>query len=187
MFVDGRQLPDGTVIETDLAIIGAGAAGISIARELAGSGISVALIESGGFEFDAGTQDLYEGEIAGVDYPLTSSRLRYFGGTTNHWGGWCRPFEPIDFEERDWVPYSGWPVTRAELDPFYERAREVLQIRSPPSTTPPPGRRAAGRCRSRATRSKPASSSTARPPAWERSTARTSSARRTSPAISIPT
>jgi len=131
MFIDGRKVPEGTVVETGLAIIGAGAAGIAIARELAGSGISVTLIESGGFDFDPETQDLYEGESVGVDYPLTSSRLRYFGGTTNHWGGWCRPFEPIDFEERDWVPYSGWPITRAELDPFYERAREVCQIRSP--------------------------------------------------------
>ncbi|MEQ8268760.1 MAG: GMC family oxidoreductase [Parvibaculum sp.] len=130
MFIDGRSLPEGTVVETDLAIIGAGAAGITIARELAGSGISVTLLESGGFEFDAETQDLYEGEMGGVDYPLTSSRLRYFGGSTNHWGGWCRPLEPIDFEARDWVPHSGWPVTRAELDPFYERAREVCQIRS---------------------------------------------------------
>lgn len=130
MFIDGRSVPEGTVVETDLAIIGAGAAGITIARELAGSGISVTLLESGGFEFDAETQDLYEGEMGGVDYPLTSSRLRYFGGSTNHWGGWCRPLEPLDFEARDWVPHSGWPVTRAELDPFYERAREVCQIRS---------------------------------------------------------
>ena len=130
MFIDGRQVEDGSIIETDLAIIGAGAAGIAIARELAGTDVSVALIESGGFEFDAATQDLYEGEMGGVDYPLTSSRLRYFGGTTNHWGGWTRPFEPIDFEERDWVPYSGWPMTRADLDPYYDRAREICQIRS---------------------------------------------------------
>tara|TARA_R110002110_G_scaffold239506_5_gene455467 strand:- start:3066 stop:4661 length:1596 start_codon:yes stop_codon:yes gene_type:complete len=130
MFIDGRKVDNGTVIETDLAIIGAGAAGITIARELAGSGISVALIESGGFDFDAATQDLYEGESVGVDYPLTSSRLRYFGGSTNHWGGWCRPLEPIDFEKRDWVPYSGWPVTREELNPFYDRARDICQIKS---------------------------------------------------------
>ncbi|MBX3497420.1 MAG: GMC family oxidoreductase [Parvibaculum sp.] len=130
MFIDGQSVPDGATIETDLAIVGAGAAGISIARELAGSGISVALIESGGFEFDADTQDLYEGEMAGVEYPLTSSRLRYFGGTTNHWGGWTRPLEPIDFEERDWVPHSGWPITRAILDPYYERAADVCQLRS---------------------------------------------------------
>ncbi len=130
MFIDGRKVPQGTVVETDLAIIGAGAAGIAIAREMIGAGLKVALIESGGFDFDPETQDLYEGEIAGADYPLTSSRLRYFGGSTNHWGGWCRPFEPLDFEARDWVPYSGWPITRAELDPFYIRACEVCQIRS---------------------------------------------------------
>lgn len=130
MFIDGRSVPEGTVVETDLAIIGAGPAGISIARELAGSGISVTLLESGGFEFDADTQDLYEGEMDGVDYPLTSSRLRYFGGSTNHWGGWCRPLEPLDFEVRDWVENSGWPITRQTLDPYYDRAREVCEIRS---------------------------------------------------------
>ncbi|MEP2830811.1 MULTISPECIES: GMC family oxidoreductase [Alphaproteobacteria] len=130
MFIDGRKVPEGTVVETDLAIIGGGAAGITIAREMIGQGLSVTLIESGGFEFEPETQDLYEGESVGVGYPLTSSRLRYFGGSTNHWGGWCRPLEPIDFEKRDWVPYSGWPVTRADLDPFYVRACEVCQINS---------------------------------------------------------
>ena len=130
MFIDGRKVPDGTVVETDLAIIGGGAAGITIAREMIGAGFNVTLIESGGFEFDPETQDLYEGESVGVDYPLTSSRLRYFGGSTNHWGGWCRPLEPIDFEKRDWVPYSGWPLTREELDPFYVRACKVCEINS---------------------------------------------------------
>ena len=37
--------------------------------------------------------------------------LRYFGGTTNHWGGWCAPPDPIDFEERDSMPHSGWPFS----------------------------------------------------------------------------
>lgn len=130
MFIDGRKVPDGTVVETDLAIIGGGAAGITIAREMIGQGFKVVLLESGGFEFDPETQDLYEGESVGVEYPLTSSRLRYFGGSTNHWGGWCRPLEPLDFEKRDWVPYSGWPVTREELDPFYVRACQVCEINS---------------------------------------------------------
>ncbi|MFZ3032539.1 MAG: GMC family oxidoreductase, partial [Parvibaculum sp.] len=87
MFIDGRQVPDGTIIETDLAIIGAGAAGITIARELIGSDISIALIESGGLDFEPETQELYEGESVGVPYTLDTSRLRYFGGSTNHWGG----------------------------------------------------------------------------------------------------
>ncbi|MDR3499330.1 MAG: GMC family oxidoreductase [Parvibaculum sp.] len=128
MFIDGRKVPEGTVIETDIAIIGAGAAGITIARALKGSDASVALIESGGLDFEPDTQELYNGESIGVPYTLDTSRLRYFGGSTNHWGGWCRPFEPIDFEQRDWVPYSGWPITRADLDPYYIRANDVAHV-----------------------------------------------------------
>lgn len=128
MFIDGRQVPDGTAIETDIAIIGAGAAGISIARALAGTDAAITLIESGGLDFEPDTQALYEGETVGVPYALDTSRLRYFGGSTNHWGGWCRPFEPIDFEQRDWVPHSGWPITRADLDPWYLKANEIAQI-----------------------------------------------------------
>lgn len=130
MFIDGRNVPDGTIIKTDLAIIGAGAAGITIAHELSGSGISITLIESGGFDFDDEVQNLYNGESVGVPYPIDTSRLRYFGGSTNHWGGWCRPLDEIDFEARDWVPHSGWPITRKQLDPFYARATDVCQLGS---------------------------------------------------------
>ena len=45
-----------------------------------------------------------------------------------HWGGWCRPLEPIDFEQRAWVPYSGWPITRATLEPYYPLAQEFCQL-----------------------------------------------------------
>jgi choline dehydrogenase-like flavoprotein len=128
MFIDGRQVLAGTIIDTDIAIIGAGAAGITLARELIGAGPRVALIESGGFDLDADTQALYEGEASGVDYPLDAARLRYFGGSTNHWGGFCRPLAEIDFEKRDWVPHSGWPMTRRDLDPYYTRAQQVAQL-----------------------------------------------------------
>jgi choline dehydrogenase-like flavoprotein len=125
---DGRGLPPDTLVEADVAIIGAGAAGITIARELAGTSVNVCLLESGNFDFDPETQSLYKGEIAGRWYfPLDASRLRYFGGSTNHWGGWCRPLAPIDFEARDWLPYSGWPITREELDPYYERAQPITE------------------------------------------------------------
>lgn len=130
MLIDGRQLEDNTLLKADIAIIGAGAAGITLARELINSGKEVLLIESGGLEFEQSTQDLYEGSSTGVPYSLTNSRLRYFGGSTNHWGGWCRPLTEIDFEKRDWVEHSGWPITRADLEPFYARAVEVCQIYS---------------------------------------------------------
>jgi choline dehydrogenase-like flavoprotein len=115
-------------LEADLCIIGGGAAGITIAREFIGTKHQVILLESGGFEFDAATQDFYQGESVGRDYNLETSRLRYWGGTTNHWSGWCRPLSNADFQERPWFPNSGWPLRLEELTPFYQRAGRVLQL-----------------------------------------------------------
>lgn len=128
MLIDARDLEDGRLLEADLAIIGGGPAGISIARALAGERLRVCLIESGGLAPEPDTQALYQGENAGIDYPLAGSRLRYLGGTSGHWGGYCRPLDPIDFEARDWVPHSGWPFGREALDPYYEVASEAVQV-----------------------------------------------------------
>lgn len=129
MHVDARNLPNQSVIEGDLCIIGAGAAGISLALEWINTPYKVILLEGGGFEYDDNVQDLYAGKTTGQRYyPLKSARLHYFGGTTNHWAGWCSTFDPIDFKKRDWVPHSGWPITRADLDPFYARAQKYLDL-----------------------------------------------------------
>ena len=118
MFVDARSVPAGTRIETDVCIVGAGAAGITLAREFLNAGFRVAVLESGGLDYDQDTQDLYEGLETGQPYlDLTTCRLRFFGGTTNHWGGSCLPFDPIDFETRDGLPHRGWPFDRAHLNP----------------------------------------------------------------------
>lgn len=131
MFADARRLPRGGVLETDLCIVGAGAAGITLARSFIDTPVQVVLLESGGFEPDDRTQALYKGRSIGLPYfPLESARVRYFGGSTNHWGAHCRPFEALDFEPRDWVPFSGWPIRKPDLDPYYRRAREVLSLRS---------------------------------------------------------
>jgi choline dehydrogenase-like flavoprotein len=97
---------------------------------VAGTQWRVALVESGTFDLEDATQALYEGESAAVDYPLAESRLRYFGGTTNHWGGWCRPLMPIDFEGRPALGIPAWPVGRGELDPYYRRAADACQLNS---------------------------------------------------------
>lgn len=129
MFVDAGSVPAGTVIEADLCLVGAGAAGITLARALIDSGLRVALVEGGGLAFEAESQELYAGSDTGRPYAdLRSCRLRYFGGTTNHWAGWCLPLDAIDFEPREGLPYRGWPFGRAELDPWYQRAHDVVQI-----------------------------------------------------------
>jgi choline dehydrogenase-like flavoprotein len=117
------------VVECDVCIVGAGAAGITVARDLLGARARVCLLESGDFELDPATQDLYRGTNGGRPYAtLESTRLRYFGGTTNHWEGWCAPLVACDFEPRSWVPHSGWPLTLAELEPFYRRAQRINQL-----------------------------------------------------------
>lgn len=128
MFVDARSLPDGTKLEADLAVIGAGPAGITLARSLSSTPLRVCVIEAGGLEPDAQTQALYEGESVGIDYPLAATRLRFLGGSSNHWGGYCRPLDAIDFERRDWVPYSGWPFGIEALAPYYEPASRILEV-----------------------------------------------------------
>ena len=129
MHIDARTLDDGSLIEGDICIVGSGAAGISMALDWQASGHDVVLLEGGGFNVEADMQDLYAGESVGQRYyPLQSARLHFFGGTTGHWAGWTSPFDEQDFEERDWVPHSGWPFTRSELDPYYVRAGHLVQL-----------------------------------------------------------
>lgn len=129
MLIDARTLPRDTTIETDVCIIGAGAAGITLALEFREQPFKVCLLESGDFEIDDKTQSLYDGVNVGNDYyPLDIARLRYFGGTTNHWEGACIPLEEIDFQVREWVPYSGWPISRSDLVPYYRRAQALCEI-----------------------------------------------------------
>src|SRR5262245_35319079 len=129
MFIDARSLPPDQRVETDVCIAGAGAAGISLARELAGRPFRVALVEAGGLDETSTTPSLFAGESVGVPYfPLDLARLRYFGGSTNHWGGWSRPLDEIDFETRAWIPHSGWPIRLRDLDVYYERANAACGL-----------------------------------------------------------
>lgn len=129
MHTDARTLDDYSLIEGDICIVGAGAAGISMAQEWLNTKHKVILLEGGGFSYEDAMQELYAGTSTGQHYfPMKSIRLHYFGGTTGHWAGWCATFDPIDFKERDWVPHSGWPITKEDLDPYYARTQPILDL-----------------------------------------------------------
>lgn len=129
MHIDARQLDNNSVIEGDICIIGSGAAGITTAIEWNNTPYKVILLEGGGFEYDEKVQELYKGKITGHPYyPMESSRLHYFGGTTMHWGGMCSPFDPIDFEERNWVDHGKWPIPKEEILSYYPRAHPILDL-----------------------------------------------------------
>ena len=147
MFTDARSLAADTTLKADICIVGAGIAGISIAREFIGRSESVVVLESGGLEFTKslrnlptvlqrhtlGEQALASGRNAGQPYyPLRFTRVRAFGGSSRAWhshrGVHARPLDAIDFTTRDGLPEHGWPIDRAQLDPFYERAQQVCGL-----------------------------------------------------------
>ena len=132
MLIDANDIPRDSTRHFDVCVLGAGPAGISLAMELIGSGLQVCLLESGGFEADQQTQDLYKGTInqdnRTTHSPLHSDRFRLFGGSTAYWGGGCLPYDAIDFEHRSFVPHSGWPIAFDSLAPHYRRACEYCEI-----------------------------------------------------------
>ena len=113
----------------DTIIVGAGAAGITTAITLEKFGKSVALIEGGGLEYSEESQNIYKGNVKGDPYfDLDITRLRYLGGSTNHWGGWCRPFEKIDFQRNYLGEQYEWPIKFEEVDQYKNEACSILEI-----------------------------------------------------------
>lgn len=126
---DGQQIEEGSELSCDVCIVGAGAAGITLARALGASGRSVILLEAGDWKASARTQDLYAGQVADqrLHSPPQFYRARRFGGSTTIWSGRCVPYDPLDFEFRDYIPHSGWPFQYAELEPYYRQANKLCE------------------------------------------------------------
>ncbi|HSW16120.1 MAG TPA: GMC family oxidoreductase [Ramlibacter sp.] len=133
MHIDAR-LVTAQLVHCDVCIIGAGPAGISLAREFIGARHEVVLLESGGFEANAAAQALADGPTHGDVKPSIEVNRRQFGGNSNVWridvaagevGLRHAIFDEIDFQPRAWMPNSGWPIARDQLIPYYERAQSV--------------------------------------------------------------
>jgi choline dehydrogenase-like flavoprotein len=96
-----------TTIDADVCIVGAGAAGLAVASALEPTGLRTVLLESG--------------------------RLR---DTTSAWYGRVAPLDEIDFEQRDWVPLSGWPIPASAVSEYAPRAARFFGLRRPEALEP---------------------------------------------------
>ena len=129
MILDLQTMHDAPVQSCDLCLVGTGAAGLAIASEMADTPLRVVLVESGSLDHEPATQALYDAEISGLPHPgTTQGRFRVCGGSTTKWGGQALPLMRSDFERRDWVSRSGWPITFDELNPYYKRACRFLLV-----------------------------------------------------------
>lgn len=119
-------------IDADLCVIGGGVAGQMLAEALNTPTRNVVIVESGGRDFDPGVQSLAHGHNVGMPYyDLDEARLRLFGGTAAIWGGRCAELDAIDFEKRDYLPHSGWPISKADLSPYYKKTFDRLGLKRP--------------------------------------------------------
>ena len=151
MIRDGKDISNGTRLNTDICIIGSGPAGVTAAWELQQAGHKVILIE-GSRQVDFQQPNyyrqswpdkvkLYNGLADGIFQnnepnflilPFDGhtspawERERVFGGTSSHWGGQSRPLDPIVFEKRPGFP--GWPIKRQDLDPYYKKASSLCHL-----------------------------------------------------------
>ena len=116
-------------LEADIVIIGAGAAGITLALEFIDQNIKVALFESGDLKIRKRNQKLNLVQNTGIPYyDLSAQRGRYFGGTTNFWGGTCIPLEHTDFEENAARPGFKWPISFSEISPYINKAKVICGV-----------------------------------------------------------
>lgn len=122
MIRDLLQQQSSTQQHAEVCIVGAGAAGITVAVLLSRAGRHVTLLEGGGATSESGT-DCFKARAMQLAYRgIREGRAQGLGGTTNLWGGQILPLGDIDFKQRSWVDGSGWPLRKAELQTFYDQA-----------------------------------------------------------------
>lgn len=138
MLTHSGDIPDNAVLSTDVCILGGGVAGLTLAKELQATGRDVLVVEQGGQDHQRSIQKALRGRVVGYPYwGLEYVRHAQVGGASNRWflplaeggqGGRFRKMDAIDFEARDEIPHSGWPCTRADLEPYYDRASDLLGL-----------------------------------------------------------
>jgi len=123
----------GRTVRTEIAVIGAGPAGIVLALEMADRGHDVVLVESGGRRPNSWTQQLGDAAEWDLDLhaPMALATRRQIGGASVIWGGRCVPFDPVDFDERSYAPDVRWPIISEDVLPYFGDACSWLRCGRP--------------------------------------------------------
>ncbi|GAB2456421.1 GMC oxidoreductase [Xylanimonas ulmi] len=118
--------------DCDVCVVGAGPVGLATAMASAKLGRRVLLVDagtltSGGQDVDLNADGLPTRVLDAARHaPLEQTTRRGIGGTSALWGGRCVRFEPIDFEARDYLPDSEWPIDVHDVEKWQADAAEYL-------------------------------------------------------------
>ncbi|WP_156411067.1 GMC family oxidoreductase [Paenibacillus sp. Soil787] len=131
--------------EVDVVIVGAGAAGGVLAKELSEAGMSVVVLDAGPFrdtQKDLASDELTMQNLGWQDTrivdgtnPLTmghNNSGRGIGGGTVHFTAVFLRFHDADFKARtmDGVA-DDWPISYEDLEPFYDRIEKEIAVSGP--------------------------------------------------------
>lgn len=121
MLLDGVQGLSGQ--RFPVCVIGSGPVGLALSTDLARQKVNVLLLESGGKAPDSAIQQLSHAHLQEPRRhdDMSVAVARRLGGSSNLWGGRCIPYDPIDFEDRDFID-ARWPIGNAALEPYWKRA-----------------------------------------------------------------
>jgi choline dehydrogenase-like flavoprotein len=129
MQIDLDAVPEQKEYASTVCVIGAGIAGLLLARNLAAHGIDVNLIEGGGPTLEARSQELYSAKMEGNYHDgTTRGRFRVFGGSSTRWGGQLLPYTADVFSPHSSVPSLRWPITNCDLESYYSDVYKIMHV-----------------------------------------------------------
>jgi choline dehydrogenase-like flavoprotein len=129
MIINGNEISSPTTYKADVCVMGGGVAGITLANELSARGRSVVLLEAGGKRLNKKVQSDGAAEYVSPTYPSpTQNRVRTLGGSSTHWANNTSPLSEIDFEKRDGLINSGWPIAKKDIEPYYNKAAMYCRV-----------------------------------------------------------
>lgn len=125
------------VLRADVCVVGAGPAGLTVAHELAGTGLHVLLLEAGADRPPPQGVDVAGTTSVGLPYSPATTRSAGVGGSGARWDietpagpshVRLKELDELDLENRGIWSTTGWPLTHGELEPHYRRARELFRL-----------------------------------------------------------
>lgn len=127
------QHESGCVLDTPICIIGAGVAGLLLARKLTRRGKRVVVLESGSTAVEPAMQALNTMDLGESPYLRSlTGRYRGLGGSSLEWGGRMIPIRLHDTAERPYLNLPGWPVELSSWLTYKEEIEKLMGMTGGP-------------------------------------------------------